>query len=69
VEALALRATAVGQLPAVFGVLAPVVLVASRGVWNFWVGLDLVVGCAGLALLAAACAATSCCGRGRAVGE
>ncbi|GBF94972.1 hypothetical protein Rsub_07473 [Raphidocelis subcapitata] len=64
IKALAASGAALGQLPAVFGMLAPTVLVASRGVWNFWVALDLIAGGAGLALLAGACAVMRCRGRG-----
>lgn len=63
-RALALQLLFTGQLPALLGLLSPVVLVASLGVWNFWVALDLVVGAALMALLLALCAALRCCGRG-----
>ncbi|KAI8471139.1 MAG: hypothetical protein J3K34DRAFT_520767 [Monoraphidium minutum] len=60
----ALQVVLLGQLPIVFGLLAPVVLVASLGVWNFWVALDLVVGAALLALLLGLCLLQRCSGGG-----
>ena len=35
-----------GQLPCAFGLLAPVLVVVSLRIWNFWIGLDLIFGIA-----------------------
>ena len=35
-----------GQLPIVFGLVAPIVVYVSLGIWNFWVAIDLIVGAA-----------------------
>lgn len=35
-----------GQLPCVFGFLAPILATTVQSLWNFWVGLDLVLGAA-----------------------
>jgi hypothetical protein len=33
-----------GQLPIVFGLVAPIVVYVSLRIWNFWVAIDLIVG-------------------------
>jgi hypothetical protein len=63
-KVLSLQIMFLGQLPIVFGVLAPIVLVGSLGVWNFWVAIDLIVGAALLALLLVLCVVRRCGGGG-----
>ena len=63
-KVLTLQIMFVGQLPIVFGLIAPVVLVASLRVWNLWVGIDLILGGALTAMLLGACLARRCGGRG-----
>lgn len=46
-----------GQLPIVFGLVTPISLVASLGVFNVWVGIDLVVGAVLTLMLVMLCVA------------